>query len=139
MEEADGLPVLTGIDRVRYAEMHEVSEAAFRESLSVLRQYRERSTRPMIGEVAIDPSFGFSLFLLEGGTEIRLGRGNYSKKLALFDQILESVQAKEIRIVHLDLPESGKIPVLLRSAGADPSAQAKLTLEKSPKKATRND
>jgi hypothetical protein len=91
----------------------------------------------MVGEVAIEPSFGFSLFLLEGGAEIRLGRGNYSKKLALFDQILESVGAKEIRIVHLDLPESGKIPVLLRNV--DASAPAKLTLEKNSKKQTRND
>ena len=137
MDEADGLPGLTGIDRVRYAEIREGSEAAFREALLVLRQYRERTTRPMVGEVAIDPSFGFSLFLLEGGAEIRLGRGNYSKKLALFDQILESVGAKEIRIVHLDLPESGKIPVLLRNA--DASAPAKLTLEKNSKKQTRND
>ena len=137
MDEADGLPVLTGIDRARYAEIREVSEAAFREALAVLRQYREGPTRPMVGEVAIDPSFGFSLFLLEGGAEIRLGRGNYSKKLALFDQILESVVAKEIRIVHLDLPESGKIPVLLRNA--DAPAPAKLTLEKNSKKQTRND
>lgn len=137
MDEADGLPVLTGIDRARYADMRDVSEAAFREALSVVHQYREPGTRPMIGEVAIDPSFGFTLFFADGGAEVRLGRGNYGKKLALLDQILESVGAKEIRIVHLDLPESGKIPVLLRSAGAD--APVKLSLEKSAKKPTRND
>jgi cell division septal protein FtsQ len=128
MDEADGLPVLTGIDRARYAQMRDVSEAAFREALAVLRQYRDRPGRPPVGEVDIDPGYGFSLFLVEGGAEIRLGRGNYGKKLAQLDQILEAVLAKGtgglsiLRIVHLDLPESGRIPVLLRTGDAEPSA-----------------
>ena len=131
MDEADGLPVLTGIDRGRYAQMRDVSEAAFREALVVLRQYRERPSRPPVGEISIDPGFGFSLLLLEGGTEIRLGQGNYSKKLAQLDQILEAVVAKEmgglsaLRIVHLDLPESGRIPVLLRTGSAESSTPPK--------------
>jgi cell division protein FtsQ len=136
MDEADGLPVLTGIDRARYAQMREVSEAAFREALAVLRQYRERSGRPSVGEVSIDPGYGFSLLLLEGGAEIRLGQGNYSKKLAQLDQILEAVLAKEmgglsaLRIVHLDLPDSGRIPVLLRTGGAETSTPPKIAAAK---------
>jgi cell division protein FtsQ len=131
MDEADGLPVLTGIDRARYAQMRDVSEAAFREAMVVLRQYRDRPGRPPVGEVSIDPGFGFSFLLLEGGAEIRLGQGNYSKKLAQLDQILEAVMAKEmgglsaLRIVHLDLPESGRIPVLLRTGGAESSTPPK--------------
>ncbi len=140
MEEADGLPVLTGIDRARYAQMRDVSEAAFREALSVLRQYRERPGRPPIGEVSIDPGFGFSLLFLEGGAEIRLGQGNYSKKLAQLDEILEALKAKEmgglsaLRIVHLDLPESGRIPVLLRTGGAEPSTPSRVA----PAKVAKN-
>lgn len=136
MEEADGLPVLTGIDRARYAQMRVVSEAAFREALAVLRQYRDRPGRPPVGEVSIDPGFGFSLLLLEGGAEIRLGQGNYSKKLAQLDQILEAVVAKEmgglsaLRIVHLDLPESGRIPVLLRTGSAESSTPPKAAFAK---------
>lgn len=122
MEEADGLPVLTGIDRARFAEMGEVSQAAFREALALLREYREKPGRPTVGEISIEPGFGFSLLLFEGGAEIRLGRGNYGKKLAQLDQILEAVRAKDggglaaLRIVHLDLPESGRVPVLLRGS-----------------------
>jgi cell division protein FtsQ len=136
MDEADGLPVVTGIDRARYAQMRDVSEAAFREALSVLRQYRERPNRPPVGEVSIDPGFGFSLLLLEGGAEIRLGQGNFSKKLAQLDQILEAVMAKEmgglsaLRIVHLDLPESVRIPVLLRTGGAESSPSPKVASAK---------
>ena len=56
MEEADGLPVLTGIDRARYAQMREVSEAAFREALSVLAPVPRASPGgPPVGEVSIDP------------------------------------------------------------------------------------
>jgi cell division protein FtsQ len=130
MEEADGLPVLTGIERARYAQMREISEAAFREALALLRAYRTKAGRPAIGEISIDPGFGFSLYLFDGGAELRLGRGNYSKKLAQLDQIFEAVEASgtgglsALKIVHLDLPESGRVPVLLRN-GAEPTAPSK--------------
>jgi len=123
MEEADGLPVITGIERARYADLREVSEAAFQEALALLREYRERAGRPAVGEISIDPGFGFSLLLFEGGAEIRLGRGNYGKKLAQLDQIFEALRARgtggllALRMVHLDLPESGRVPVLLRDGG----------------------
>ncbi|MGD0837612.1 MAG: FtsQ-type POTRA domain-containing protein [Polyangia bacterium] len=120
MAEADGLPVLTGIERSHYASLREVSEAAMREALAVLAQYRSKPNRPAVGEVNIDPGFGFSLFLDEGGAEIRLGRGNLGKKLAQLDQILDAALdraggASAIRIVHLDAPESGRVPVLFRA------------------------
>jgi cell division protein FtsQ len=123
MDEADGLPVITGIERARYASMREVSEAAFREALALLGEYRDRPGRPAVGEISIDPGFGFSLLLFEGGAEIRLGRGNYGKKLAQLDEIFEALGARgtgglsALRIVHLDLPESGRVPVLLRGGG----------------------
>jgi cell division protein FtsQ len=131
MEEAEGLPVLTGVERPRYAQMREVSEAAFREALALLSDYRRKPGRPAVGEISIDPGFGFSLLLLEGGAEIRLGRENFSKKLAQLDQIFEAVMPKEmgglsaLRIVHLDLPESGRVPVLLRSSGHESSVPLK--------------
>jgi cell division protein FtsQ len=129
MDEADGLPVLTGIERTRYAQMPEISEAAFREAMVVLGEYRSRSGRPAVGEVNIDPAFGFSLFLLDGGAEIRLGQGNLGKKLAQLDQIFDAVETNAgglaaLRIVHLDLPESGRVPVLFRDgdkASVDPA------------------
>jgi cell division protein FtsQ len=121
MEEADGLPVLTGIERDRYAEMREVSEAAFREAMAVLAEYRSKPGRPAAGEVNIAPGVGYSLFLLDGGAEIRLGRGDLGKKLAQLDQIFDAVKTNAgglaaLRIVHLDLPESGRVPVLFRDA-----------------------
>jgi cell division protein FtsQ len=135
MEEADGLPVLTGIERTRYADMHEVSEAAFREALAVLGEYRSKAGRPAVGEVNIDPAFGFSLFLLDGGAEIRLGQGNLGKKLAQLDQIFDAVPTNagglaSLRIVHLDLPESGRVPVLFREGDKASLDSAKPTAAK---------
>jgi len=128
MDEADGLPVLTGIDRDQYARMPEAGAAAFREGLSVIGEYRSRPGRPTLSEVSIDPHFGFSLILLEGGAEIRLGRGETSKKLARFDQILEAVDKEDlgglpaIRVVNLDL-DGGRVPVLLRGRDGDAAAE----------------
>jgi len=106
MDEADALPVLTGIDRTWYAEKPGAAEAVFREALGLLVDYGARPGRPALSEVSIDPRFGFSLFLLEGGAELRLGRGEFSKKLARLDQIFEAVKVSPglgaLRVVHLD-------------------------------------
>jgi cell division protein FtsQ len=127
MDEAEGLPVLTGIDRERYAKLPEAGAAAFREALAVIGEYQSRASRPALSEVSIDPRFGFSLILLEGGAEIRLGRGEINKKLARFDQILEAVSQEDlgglpaVQVVNLDLNDR-RVPVLLRGRGVDAAA-----------------
>ncbi len=124
MDEADGLPVFTGIGREAFAKQPEAGAAAFREAMSLVNEYRARPTRPALSEVSIDPRFGYSLVLLEGGAEVRLGRGETSKKLARFDQILEAVSKEDlgglpaVRIVNLDL-DGGRVPVLLRGRDGD--------------------
>ena len=118
--ETEGLPVLTGISRQQYADLRDASEAAFRAGMKVLDEYQRKPGRPAVGEVAIDPRFGFSLFLLEGGGEIRLGPDGFGKKLAQLDQIFEALPTKEsggpaaLRVVHLDLLNDGRVPVLMR-------------------------
>jgi cell division protein FtsQ len=105
LEEADGLPVITGVEREQYAAVKAVAEAAFREALAVLAEYG--SERPLVSELNIDPTYGFTLFLRESGAEIRLGREEFSKKLARLDQIFEAVRTSStgaVRVVHLDYP-----------------------------------
>jgi cell division protein FtsQ len=126
MEEADGLPVLTGIDRGQYVELRDASEAAFRDALALLRAYGERPERPAVSELNIDTRFGFTLHLLDGGTELRLGRKDFGKKLARLDRIFEAVKrdgttGAALQVVHLDhldgTSASGtRIPVRLRLA-----------------------
>ena len=137
MDEAEGLPVLTGIGREQYAKLPDASAAVFREALALLDDYRVRPGRPGLSEVSIDPRFGFTLILLEGGAEIRLGRGEYSKKLARFDQILEAVEKEHlgglsaVRVVNLDLG-GGQVPVLVRGRDGDAAT------DKPASKPTRN-
>ncbi|HVR62442.1 MAG TPA: FtsQ-type POTRA domain-containing protein [Polyangia bacterium] len=124
LDEADGLVVLTGIGRERYHTFRAASEAALREALGVLEVYRAEdplvtarsggNPRPPLSEIHIDSRYGFSLFLLEGGGEVRLGRGATEDKLARLDEILEAAGARGLgglRVVHLDGPNRDRVPV----------------------------
>jgi cell division protein FtsQ len=119
-EEADGLPVITGVTRDQYAALRPASEAAFREALALLRVYLgpddAPAARPKLSEVHVDPRNGFSLLLLEGGGEIRLGRGDWTEKLARFDRILGGLGPRGpagIEVVYLDGPAADRVTVRL--------------------------
>jgi cell division protein FtsQ len=118
MAEADGLPVLTGLERSQYVDQRAASEAVFREALGILAAYRAQPGRPEVGELNMSPRYGFTLFLAEGGAEIRLGRKEYDRKLARLDQIFEAVRTSgadpaSIRVVHLDGSDLRRVPVRL--------------------------
>ena len=113
-EEADGLPVITGVTREQYAALRPASEAVFREALALLEEYG--SERPRLSEVHVDPRAGFSLVLLDGAGEIRLGRGGTEEKLARFDQILTAVGARgpaALGTVYLDGAVADRVTVRL--------------------------
>jgi cell division protein FtsQ len=140
LEEADGLVLLTGLSREQYASWRSASEAAFREALAILAEYRNSDpfalgrwraagrdggppSRPALSEIHIDPRYGFSLFLYDGGGEIRLGRGDYAEKLGRLDEILAALAGRGVaalRVVHLDGPSRERVPVRLD----DPNAAA---------------
>jgi cell division septal protein FtsQ len=128
LDEADGLIVLTGVSRPAYVGVREASEAVFREaiglyaayrhpdSLAVARQTRSHVSRPALSEIHIDPRNGFSLFLLDGGGEIRLGLGDMSEKLARLDEVLNELGPRGIaalRVMHLDGAASDRVPLRL--------------------------
>jgi hypothetical protein len=122
VEEADGLPVITGLERSQYVDHRQAIEAAYREALGVIGSWRRvpagQPARPVLGEVNLSPRYGITLFLLEGGAEIRLGRGDYDRKLARLDQIFEAVKTSgagvaAVRVVHLDSDSPRTIPVRL--------------------------
>ena len=129
LEEAEGLVLLTGLTRNQYATLRDASEAAFREALQILDEYgvaepgagagAKPPARPALSEIHIDPRYGFSLLLDDGGGEIRLGRGDYPDKLERFDRILTGVRnlgacvPGVLRTVHLDGPNRDRVPVRL--------------------------
>ena len=119
MDEAEGLPVLTGIERGQYVDLRSPCEAAFREALGVVAACRALPTLPVLSEVNIDPRFGFTLFFRDGGAEVRLGRGAIDKKLATLGEILEALpgrgvrDAGSVRVIHLDGANRRRVPVAL--------------------------
>jgi cell division protein FtsQ len=126
-EEADGLPVVTGVTREQYAALRPASEAVFREALGVLASYNdsgsttadgERVARPKLSEVRVDPRDGFTLVLLDGGGEVRLGRGGTAAKLERFDRIVAALGPRgpaALTTVFLDGPVGDRVTVKLAS------------------------
>jgi cell division protein FtsQ len=120
-EEADGLPVITGVTREEYAALRPVSEAAFREALALLEAYGDR---PKLSEVHVDPRAGFSLVLLDGAGEIRLGRGGTDEKLARLDQILAALGPRgpaALATLYLDGAVADRVTVRLAAAAPEPA------------------
>ncbi len=125
LDEADGLVLLTGISRQQCAALRDASAAAYREALAILDEYRSPDSssttraRPPLSEIHIDPHYGFSLLLYDGGAEIRLGRGDYTDKLERLDRILAGLPAlgarspASLQTVHLDGPNRDRVPVRL--------------------------
>ncbi len=131
LDEADGLPVITGVARDQYTLARGASEAAFREALGLLALYRADdelaaarrvggapgpATRPALSEIHVDPRAGYSLVLYDGGAEILLGRDDWPAKLARLDEILAAVGPRgpaALRAVHLEGPSRDRIAVRL--------------------------
>jgi cell division protein FtsQ len=112
-EEADGLPVITGVTREQYAALRSASEAVFREALALLDAYGDR---PKLSEIHVDPRTGFSLVLLDGAGEIRLGRGATDEKLARLDAILRALVPRgpaALSVAYLDGAQADRVTVRL--------------------------
>jgi len=112
-EEADGLPVITGVTREQYAAFRTASEAVFREAIALLAAYGKR---PKLSEVHVDPRAGFSLVLLDGAGEIRLGRGETDDKLTRLDRIFASLGPRgpaALATVYLDGAVADRVTVKL--------------------------
>ncbi len=84
MDEADGLLVVTGIDRDQYVDDTPSTEALIREALDTAAAWGNRAA---LSEANVHPTLGVTLYLRDGGTEVRLGRGDLPRKLARYDYL----------------------------------------------------
>jgi cell division protein FtsQ len=118
--EADGLPVITGVTRDQYASVRGTSEAVFREALALFGAYSDgHPDRPKLSEIHVDTRTGFSLILLEGSGEIRIGQGDFEAKLAKLDRIFAALGPRgpaALRTVYLDGPLSDRVALQMAAA-----------------------
>jgi cell division protein FtsQ len=130
MAEAEGLPIVTGIDRAQYVDGRDVVEAVIREALGVIAAWQGRAGRPALSEINVHPRRGLTAILSDTGTEVRLGRGELDRKLARLDRILEAVAAgapaanaraaAAIDTIHLDVVDRDRVPVKLATIAPNP-------------------
>jgi cell division protein FtsQ len=103
LAEADGLVVISGLDREQALDEPIATAAAVRRALALADAW-SAGGRPAISEIALDPSVGATLFLRAGGAEVRLGQGDMAARLKLYDTIaLDLAQRGErARAILLD-------------------------------------
>jgi cell division protein FtsQ len=104
--EADGLPIVTGLDRAAYTVDPAAAAATVRAALAALDGWRA-AERPAIGEIHVDPHGAVTLHTYDPAIAIELGapgRG-LDARLHTFDDAwaaLSDAERARARAVHLD-------------------------------------
>ncbi len=100
------LPVITGVTRQRFADEPELPRRVVSAAVQLLRTYRESglSQRQPIGEIHLEPNDGFSLYLGEDLTYVRLGVPPFPEKLVRMKRVFERLEREHARAeyVYLD-------------------------------------
>ena len=111
--EADGLPVVTGIERGLFSEHPAAAHALVRHALALVAAWQAAPERPAIGEVHLSED-GATLFTWKGGVGVRLGRvvagvgdgpGELEARLRRFDEVWAALSEEEravVKTVYLD-------------------------------------
>jgi cell division protein FtsQ len=100
------LPVVTGIARDDYVDRRDEVKPLLAAALALLTEWARRGLdrRMSVSEIHVDPDFGTTLYVGEGGSEIRLGTGALPEKLSRLARVLDALEAdgREAEVVHLD-------------------------------------
>jgi cell division septal protein FtsQ len=103
--EADGLPLVTGLDRAAFAADPAAAEATLRAAIATVERWRAAS-RPAIGEVHIDPHGAMTLHTYDPSIAIQLGApgDDAGARLHAFDTAwagLSDAERTRTRAIHL--------------------------------------
>ncbi len=100
------LPVITGLPRGDWAERPEEARQRLDEALHALAAWgeRERSRALQAAEVHLDEAEGVTLYLGDRGPAVKLGHGDFERKLDRLDRVLAEVERRgeRVELVRLD-------------------------------------
>lgn len=96
--EADGLPVISGIERLAFRADPEATARLIRAGLDALARWHDVSERPRATELTFDGHRGITLHLAEPAVALRLGAFDapeLAARMALFEPAWQSLSADE--------------------------------------------
>jgi cell division protein FtsQ len=100
------LPVITGLARPRMAADSELAQRVLSTSVSLMRAYRDSGLWQQfpLGEIHLEANDGFSLYVGEDLTYVRLGGAPFEQKLRRMKKVFERLSAEHARAeyVYLD-------------------------------------
>jgi cell division septal protein FtsQ len=102
------LPVITGVDQNRYREDRPGAREDLREALALLRLYGESglATRWPLSEVHLEQDGALSLYTVEEGTHVRLGRPPFRRKLRRLARLMRELRERRAVADYVYLEES---------------------------------
>ena len=118
------LPVITGLSRTDWAARPEEARQRLEEALHALGAWgeRERSRSLPVAEIHLDEGEGPTLYLGERGPAVKLGHGDFERKLDRLIQVLVEVERRgeRVELVRLDnRARPGWIAARLADAGQE--------------------
>jgi cell division protein FtsQ len=100
------LPVITGFDKKRLAEDREAEQRLLKEAAALLSEYRGAGLykRLPIGEIHVEPGGGFSLYVGDDLTHVRLGVPPFPQKLRRMKKVFDRLEREKTsaEYVYLD-------------------------------------
>jgi len=115
LEAEDNLdyPVITGFDYRKVEEQDPRTGKELKRIVALLEdlQQREKFGLNQLSEISRGPGGGLSLFTLDAGVKIKLGRGNYKNKLDRLERIYAQLQPRLPMLDYIDLNVDEKVIV----------------------------
>ena len=106
-------PVITGVSEEDLAKDPAGAKEAIRSMLGLVEILRKGSVFKLedVSEIHCDKGYGITIFTVQRGVPVRLGRSGFEEKLARLARIYGNLQAQMPTIQYIDMDYSDKIVV----------------------------
>jgi cell division protein FtsQ len=99
------LPVITGVTRQRFASDPDLQRRILVEAVALMRDYRNSGLwqRNALGEIHLESNDGYSLYVGEDLTYVRLGAKPFDQKLLRLKKVFERLEREHARAEYIYL------------------------------------